>query len=200
MFNIKYKGKYKDESQLKKGALQPNAVIFKEPNSISGAFLKGALISSPIIVVITIALVLKIGSIKNFTLNIVFLATMLSFILSFFHEVIHAVCFPKEAEKEIWTKFNEGALFVYCSEPLPKKKFIWMCFAPNLILGYIPFILFIIGIFDFNRSISNLVGISSWIMIVSGIGDYLNIYNTIKQVPKNADVFNYGFHSYWVKK
>lgn len=75
-----------------------------------------------------------------------------------------------------------------------------MCFALNLILGYIPFILFIIGVFDFNRSISNLVGILSWIMIASGIGDYLNIYNTVKQVQKNADVFNYGFHSYWFKK
>lgn len=38
------------------------------------------------------------------------------------------------------------------------------------------------------------------INITSGIGDYLNVYLTIKQVPKNVLVQNYGYHSYWILK
>ena len=198
MFNIKFKGKYTDEKQIKKGNLPKDAVIFKEPNTITRAFVIGSLISLPIIVLISIGLIKKINisTVKPSTL---IYSAIISIILMYVHEIIHALCFPKESEKEIWTKLNEGALFVYCNEPLSKKKFIWMCAAPNVILGCIPYFLFIIGIFDFNYNISNIIGLSSWMMISSGIGDYLNIYNTIRQVPKNGKVLNYGFHSFWFK-
>ena len=52
MFNIKFKGKYKNEDQLTKAQLPSDAVIFKEPNSITGVALLGGLISLPIIVIL----------------------------------------------------------------------------------------------------------------------------------------------------
>jgi len=199
MFNIKYRGKYIKESQLNKDKLPSNAVIFKEPNSITSALLLGSIISLPIMICMTIGLVLKIGSINNIKLGVYIALPILVIILSLLHEIIHGLCFPKEFEKEIWVKFNEGALFVYCNKQVSKKRFIWVCVSPNLILGFIPFLLFIIGVFDFNNNISNLVGLISWSMTLGGIGDYLNIYNAVKQVPKNAYVFNYGFHSFWIE-
>ena len=91
-------------------------------------------------------------------------------------------------------------MFIYCNEQLSKKKFVWMCAAPNVILGFVPYVLFAIGVFDFNYNISNIIGITSWLMICSGIGDYLNIYNTMRQVPEYGKVFNYGIHSYWINE
>lgn len=88
---------------------------------------------------------------------------------------------------------------MHFNQPITKLRFIWVCFTPNLILGYIPFVLFMLGYFDFNNNLCNIIGVVSWIMIISGVGDYLNIYNTVIQAPKNSKIMNYGIHSYWIK-
>ena len=196
MFNIKFKGKYTNEDQLTKAQLPSDAVIFKEPNSFMGVFLLGGLISLPILVITFIGLILRINSITG---GVVVASLIIHTILLYVHEFIHAIAFPKNIKKEIWTKFDEGALFVYCNEAISKTRFIWMSIAPNLILGFIPFILFIIGVFDFNNFLNDLIGFTSWMMIISGIVDYLNIYNAIRQVPNKAYVINSGFHSFWFK-
>lgn len=197
MFNIKFKGKYTEKKQIQKGYLPKNAIMFKEPNTVTKVFALGGLISLPFLALVSIGLFTKIN-LKSINTDIFIYSAILSFILMYVHEIIHALCFPRESEKEIWTKLNEGALFVYCNEILPKRRFIWMCAAPNVILGVIPYGLFIIGIFDFNNTIASIIGITSWLMILSGIGDYLNIYNAIRQVPKSGEILNYGFHSYWI--
>lgn len=199
MFNIKFKGKYIDESQLKKGELPMCAVKFKEPDSISKAFLLGGLVSLPVLLVSTILLIFKVGNFMRLPFYQFILIILLGIILLYIHELIHALSLPIYIEKEIWSKMNEGALFVYFNKPITKLRFIWVCFAPNLILGYIPFVLFIFGFWDFNNILCNIIGVVSWIMIISGVGDYLNIYNTIIQVPKDAKILNYGLNSYWLK-
>lgn len=199
MFNIKFKGKYADESQLKKDELPIYAVKFKEPDSILKAFLLGGLVSLPVLFVSTILLIFKVGNFMRLPFYQFILIILLDFILLYIHELIYALSLPIYIEKEIWSKMNEGALFVYFNKPITKLRFIWVCFAPNLILGYIPFVLFILGFFDFNNILCNIIGVVSWAMIISGVGDYLNIYNTIIQVPKDAKVLNYGLNSYWFK-
>lgn len=199
MFNIKFMGKFNDESQLKKKELPLDAKIFKEPNSISKAFLLGFIISLPLIILISIGFMYKVSSFKNIKPMYFILSVILTLLLLYLHEIIHAVCFPINFKKEIWIKPNEGALFVYCNECISKIRFLWVCIAPNLILGIIPFLFFLLGYFDSNDSIKYIVGMVSWMMIVSGIGDYLNIYNTLTQVPRNGYVVNNGFHSYWLK-
>lgn len=41
---------------------------------------------------------------------------------------------------------------------------------------------------------------TTWIMTIMAIGDYANIYNAVRQVPKGAKIFNYGMHSYWISQ
>ena len=194
--NIIFKGKYTDESQIKTGHLPSDAVVFKEPNTIIGLMLSGLIVSIPIIAITFTGLILKVDVLAvnywPFMLMVV-----LSLILGYPHEIIHALCFPNESTKEIWWSIE--VMFVYCNTPISKKRFIWMSAAPNIILGFIPFSLFMLGVFDFNYSISEFVGIISWFVILSGVGDYLNIFNAIRQVPRHANVINYGIHSYWVR-
>ncbi|MFC3039473.1 DUF3267 domain-containing protein [Virgibacillus xinjiangensis] len=199
MFNIKFKGKYTDENQLKRGSLPHNAVKFKEPNSISTAFLLGGLISLPILLLSTTIMIMKIENFLAIPVYHYVFIGLLSMILTYVHELIHAFSLPRYSEKEIWTKMNEGALFVHFNSPLSKYRFVWVCMAPNIILGYLPFLLFSIGVFDFNNIISVYVGILSWVMILTGIGDYLNAYNAIRQVPPDARIINHGINSYWVR-
>lgn len=71
-----------------------------------------------------------------------------------------------------------GLMFVVGTEDMSKARFIFMCLCPNLILGIIPYILFLI----FPQLVG--VGLFGIICIGTGFGDYLNIYNSIRQMPK----------------
>lgn len=66
-----------------------------------------------------------------------------------------------------------------------------------IILGIIPFILWLFIADKIDLIISLVYVFLTWIMIFFAMGDLANVYNTIKQVPQNAKVFNYGLHSYW---
>lgn len=197
MFNITFKGNYKNEKQLQR-ELPINAVKYKEPEGIEKAVLISFIMSLPIVVVTSILFIRKIESIDNITWSIFFCSLMLILICLFIHEYIHAMSMPRKIKKEIWVALQKGVLFMYFNELISKKRFMWVSIAPNLFLGFLPFVLFILGFFDFSYSLCNIVGIVSWSMILAGVGDYYNIFLTIRQVPKDAKVLNCGQHSFWV--
>lgn len=204
MYNIKFMGKYKDESQILTGELQKGAVQYNEPNTLTRVFLMGGLISSPIIIALTVLIFIRIQILnipyENINDKTIIVAAILNLIFIIIHELLHAISYPPNGIKEIWFKPSALAAFVYCNEKVSKKRFIWISLCPNVILGFIPYILWMLGIFDFNIIVSQTIIIFVMLNILSGIGDYLNVYLTIKQVPKNAIVQNYGYHSYWFKK
>ncbi|MGH4118280.1 DUF3267 domain-containing protein [Clostridium sp.] len=208
MYNIKYKGKYRNEKQLLTGDLPKQAIRYNEPDNLTSVFLIGGLISLPMIIILTVLIIIKIQiwniSFENLNvLNLVkatMIASVLSAVFGIVHEGLHAVCYPENATKEIWVKPNELAAFVYCNAPVSKWNFIWIVFCPNMVLGFLPYTLWMIGYFDMNSLVSQTIIIFAMLNIISGVGDYLNAYLTIKQVPKNALVQNYGFHTYWFYK
>ena len=205
MFNIKLKGIYKNENQLSKGNLHKNSIMFDEPNSISESFLKGFLISTPFFILAIIACYLKIKTNNIFSLSffkdnldLIAISTCLSSLINLFiHEFLHAVCFPKDKIKELWLKPNELSAFIYCTAPLKKARFIWLCLCPNIILGLLPLLLWFIETFDFNKTLSLFMLIISFLNLLCGIGDYYNTYLVIRQVPKNALVQTHGLKAYW---
>ena len=204
MLNIRYKGKYKDEKQLKEGStLYKNAKKYKEEETVTDAFKKGALISLPIfIIMLSLAIVtIRINHIK-FSYDILHLAisSILLFPLLYVHEIIHALTFPIKEKKDIYSKPQEMALFVYSNALVSKKRFILICLMPALILGILPYTIGIVFINIIPSKFLIDILYISIAMFMGGIGDFTNVYNTLKQVPKNAKVFNYGYHSYWVKK
>ena len=207
MINLKYKGIYKNENQLLNGVLNKDAIMFEEPNNITGLFLRGFLLTSPLFALLIIMSYIKIQSanlfsyyfIKENISTIIIISSLISILTLFIHEILHALAFPFKSVKELWIKPNEMAAFIYCNAPVKKSKFIWMCLCPNVILGVFPYILWLIGVFDFNKTLSLYILILSFLNLSIGIGDYYNVYLTIKQVPNNSYIQNYGFHSYWFR-
>jgi len=202
MFNIKYMGRYKDKSQLLRGELSKDATQYDEPDNIMAVFLKGSLISLPFILILLGFAYLKFGKMgittgKLFGSPASLIAVLLSMVLIVVHELLHAIWFPKESVKEIWVQPEALAAFVYCNGVVSKRRFIWLSFCPNIILGLVPYVLWLTGIFDFNLLLSQIIIMLAMFNIAAGIGDYFNIYSTIRQVPKNAWVRNYGFHTFW---
>lgn len=207
MINLKYKGIYKNENQLLNGVLNKDAIMFEEPNNITGLFLRGFLLTSPFFALLIIMSYIKIQSanlfsyyfIKENISTIIIISSLISVLTLFIHEILHALAFPFKSQKELWIKPNEMAAFIYCNAPVKKSKFIWICLCPNVILGAFPYMLWLIGVFDFNETLSLYILILSFLNLLSGIGDYYNVYLTIKQVPNNSYIQNYGFHSYWFR-
>lgn len=206
MFNFKIKGKFKSEDELINGKQLPDGAIqFKEGDSLQDAFIKGLLIGLPLFVVMIVSMIFRLRNVNyklemNIQTGITF-ATMIIIlgILPYVHEFIHGFFYPLSAEKAIWKLQEQRAYFVYCDETVSKERFIVLSIAPAIILGIIPFV----GVLIFAESISAACIIATWIvsliMTVMAIGDFANIYNAIKQVPKGAKVFNYGMHTYWMR-
>ncbi|MBQ5672013.1 MAG: DUF3267 domain-containing protein, partial [Oscillospiraceae bacterium] len=117
------------------------------------------------------------------------LGLVVPFMTLFPHELLHAVCF--KGEVELWTNFKMGMLFVVGTEDMSKARFVCMSLLPNLVFGWIPYVLFMI------HPQWVFFGALGAISIPMGIGDYYNGYNCLTQVPKGALVYLSGMHSYW---
>ena len=120
-------------------------------------------------------------------------------LLTYIHKFLHALFYPKKAMKTIWKSSKQGAYFVYCDALLNKNRFIILCAALAVILGIIPFIIWYMLADYIAMPYSLAVVFTTWVMTILAIGDYANIYNCVRQVPKGAKVFNYGMHSYWIR-
>ena len=168
-----YAGKYNgDENSLPYKEHNPNAIPFKEPKDMKKYSLIANLGCVLIMIVLVIPfLLMGIKYIPNSKIQMV--AGGICGGLSMFpHELLHAVCFKKDVY--MYNDLIHGLMFVVGTEDMSKARFIFMCLCPNLILGIIPYILFLI----FPQFVG--VGLFGIICIGTGFGDYLNIYNSIK--------------------
>ncbi len=188
---IHFMGKYNlDEKSLPAEEHKPNAVKFKEPESSKG-FSKianglGLVALSMCMATIVFRLMLTDTNIKYWQ---VFLGLLLPNITLFFHEFLHAICFKKDAY--IFTNLKQGMLFVVGTEDMSKSRFIFMSLLPNIVFGFIPFIIGLIYTHLISFSVFGAV------CIAMGAGDYYNIFNALTQMPKGARTYLHKFNSYW---
>ena len=89
---------------------------------------------------------------------------------------------------------KQGLMFVVGTEDMSKIRFICMSLCPNIILGLIPYLIFFI--------FPNLgwLGLFGAINLGMGFGDYYNVFNALRQMPKGAKTYLSGMHSYWYVK
>lgn len=186
-------GKYNgDESTLPHRENPPNAVPFKEienMNKLSLIVNTGAIM---IFIVLFIPfLILAKEYIKENAMWIL-LAFICSYLVLPIHEFLHAICFKKDVF--YYNNLRQGLLFVTGTEDMSKQRFIITNLCPNIILGFIPYIIFLI----YPHMV--FIGAFGTMCIASGFGDYINVYNAIKQMPKGAVTYLNGMHSYWYVK
>lgn len=182
---LHYGGKYNGDPETLQGhEHEPNAVPYEEPGTMA-ELAKTANRIALIIFVVLLPIMYFRGGIHAWSM----LGFLLYFVTLVPHEFIHAICFSKDVY--LYTNLRQGMLFVIGPETMSKGKFIFMSILPNIVFGLIPFVIFLI---DPSQSLLGTLGLLS---IPSGAGDYLNIYNTIKQVPPGGRVYMNGMKSYW---
>lgn len=185
---ITWKGKFDGNPEhLPHGEHKPNAVKFKEIDDPKKFGLFINLLTIPLFFVTFFLFFLRRTSpLTNLGLLI---GCILSLICLLPHELLHAVCFKEESQ--IYTNLKNGMLFVVGTEDMSKSRFIFMSMLPNIVFGFVPFLLYLLF-----PSLT-VLGAMGALSIPMGIGDYYNVYHALTQMPKGARTYLYGFNSWW---
>lgn len=189
---LHYMGKYNmDVNSLPCGEHKKNAVKFKEPDSMK----KLAIVANVISVFITLAFLGLVfwrffeGFDFGFDdLGSLYIGLLLPLLTLFPHEILHALCFKKDVY--LYTNLKQGMMFVVGPEDMSKGRFVFMSLLPNIVFGFIPFVL--------GMSFSWLwAAVFGALAIGMGAGDYMNVFNALTQMPKGSRVYGHGMNSYW---
>ena len=186
-----YKGKYNGEvEEFESSKNIVNAIKYKEADTVE-EMAKIITLPANIIQLVLLLIVFLIVGFDNFdnTLLLLILSFFVSLLTMIPHELLHGICYKNKVY--LYTNFKQLMLFVVGEDHMSKWKFIFMCMLPNIVFGFIPFILFLI-----NTKLVFL-GMLGAMCISYGMGDYYNVWNTIMQVPSNGMVFSKGHNSYW---
>lgn len=188
-----FKGKFDgNPDSIPSNEHRENAVKYKEFDNPDKLALVANLLSCVIAAITILSFVFRCNISKETILPVafkLFIASVLSMLSLFPHELLHAVCFKDKVY--LYTYWKKMMLFVTGPEDMTKGRFIFMSLLPNLIFGFIPYIIAM-----FNPSFV-ILGFFGALSISAGIGDYINVFNTLTQVPKGALVYLHGFNSYW---
>lgn len=189
---LHYMGKFNlDPDSLPQAEHKRGAVEFKEADSMKKLSVIANTVACIILVILGAAAFFRIVPVaepKSATITW-FAALLGSIVIIFPHELLHALCFKKDVY--LYTNLKQGMLFVIGTETMSKGRFIFMSMLPNIIFGIAPYIIGMI----FPR----LIFLTMFGMICTsmGAGDYYNVFNAMRQVPKNGRVYMSGMRSYW---
>ena len=188
-----FRGKFKSYDDLPKGNLPEKAVMFKEPKSMVMVNVVGFLIAIPMAFIMGVALFMTN---KFECMCIGYMPGLLiAFLLTVPHEFIHAVCMGgKDTVVNLYYSLKHCMMFVQCTEPMSKTRFIIMSFAPSFILGWVPFI---VGLFLHESTFTGILLSAGLWGALFGCGDMINIINATFQMPKGSLTQLSGMNSYW---
>lgn len=180
-----YMGKFDGNmDSLPKREHEPGAVMFKEPENIE-KFSKLMSVFNLVVIIVLMAVSYFISGIILFE-GIGFILFMISLSV---HEFLHAICFKEDVY--MYNNLKQGNLFVVGNETMTKFRFCFMSLLPCIILGVVPYIMFLIN----NEYV--VFGSFGIFSLSSCVGDWYNVFNALTQMPKGAKTYLCGFNSYW---
>lgn len=101
------------------------------------------------------------------------------------HEYLHAIIYPKSAVIYMGFLRETGGMFISSQSPIKKRRYIVMSIFPFCILSLFPFIVYCFISLD-KIFFNNLLFWFAFMTSLSTTGDFYNIYQTIKKIPKKA--------------
>ncbi len=203
MIKIKliWKGKFTSTEQLSIGNLPENAVKFKEPDSLVKMNLIASLFIIPVIIIMFLSLYIKksLGASGILFSGFNNYGILLSFLAVIPHEILHGISFPKEAEVEFWYSLKSITPFVTSTHPTSKRRFIFISLLPSLIFGIIPILIWMFIPSQYAGTADMVFSFAIFSLFL-GCGDFLNVFNAMRQMPKNSYTQLSGMNSYWYFK
>lgn len=173
-----------DVESLPKREHEDGAVMFKEPTDMTMFSIYMNIFAMVLMFVLTFLTSYIVG---EFTFDTI--GCLLALLCMIPHEYLHAICFKEDVY--MYRNLKQGTMFVVGPENMSKFRFCFMSMFPCLILGIIPYVIFLI-----NPSLVTL-GTMGAISMASCAGDFYNVFNAITQMPKGAKTYLCGMNSYW---
>lgn len=185
---LHYKGSYNlNPDSLPHGEHKNNAVPFKEVKDTKTMAIIANTLAIVIIVLLAVPAFFRCRRYINYLQ--LMLGCIMPMLILFPHEILHGVCFKEDVY--LYTNWKQGLLFVVGTETMSKGRFVFMSLLPNIVFGFIPYIIGLI----FPQMIF-FVAFGA-ISIGMGAGDYYNVFNAVTQMPKGARTYLYKFNSFW---
>lgn len=197
MPKIKWIGLIKEEKMkdYQVGELSKNAKKMNMPTTSKEMMIKALPFIIPAFLILFLSVYFKSGEIFLLRLYII-IGVLLGLLALIIHELLHAIVYPKNAN--VYIGIAKPITFVaLASYPLKKEKFILMCLLPY-ILGIIPLILFWIMPITDMKIHSILFGLSA-MGLGSPYPDLFNVYQVLKQTPKNCKIQFYKDDTYYIE-
>lgn len=185
---LHYMGRYNlDPENLPHGEHMPGAVPFREPEDTKKLSLIATAVSLMLVIIFGEPVLMRGADYWADPQLMLGCAASLLALLP--HEFLHAICF--KGDVYLYTNLKQGMLFVTGPETMSKWRFIFMSLLPNIVFGFIPYVLWMI--------FPDLVFLAVFgaLNISSGAGDYINVFNGLTQMPGGSRTYIYGMHSYW---
>ncbi len=184
MTKFHFAGRYNgDPNSLISHPHEPGYVPFKEIQDMG----KLGLIMNGVSLLIAAATIIPYYLIGRSPLEMMGCILMLVSLVP--HEFLHGICFPEEVY--MYENLKKGMLFVVGPGTFSKAHFVFMSMLPNIVFGFIPFLIFLI---DPSQTLLGTLGALS---IPAGAGDYYNVFNALTQMPKGSRTYMNGIHSFW---
>lgn len=187
---LHYKGRYNlDPASLPNTGHRPGSVAFKEVQDTKTLSIIANGLGVLLIILLAVPAFLRCRGFfdpQQMALGCVFsIFTLLP------HELLHALCFREDVY--LYTNLRQGMLFVTGPEDMSKSRFILMSLLPNLVFGFLPYIL--------GMVFPQWMGLAAFgtLCVGMGGGDYYNVANALIQVPNGAKIYVYGINSFWYK-
>jgi hypothetical protein len=195
-FMIKFCGKIDNFVDLDAGTLPASAVQFKEPKTTLALNVLATVHVFPVLVFGALAIAWKnyaTGVSLSFSWDNVLISCMIAAASVVPHEILHAGFYPRNATIGVYYNLRNLMVFIYTTYPLSADRFIVMSLAPALLLGGIPLLVSLL----IPGGLGEIMLFVAILNLCACGGDFINVCNTLRQVPRNAFVQNSGFHSYW---
>jgi len=191
-----YKGILTRNETLPLWSLPDNAIIVREPDNYQMITLVSLLFIVPaalLVAIITLFSYILHGDYASVGFS--WIGLVLAFAAMIPHEYLHAVCFGKDAEVEMFFLPQSANIAVTSSKAISKHRFILMSLLPSLVLGWIPLLIW--AILPYTVFSNALFTFSVITGAVHGAGDNFGVYNIIRQVPKGSMMQMSGNNPYW---
>jgi len=195
MKKLVFKGFYKNEEQLPKGILPSNAVKFKEVSPLGEIDATIVLLFVSTLIFISLVLIGSTAIHGSFNMRVSLGGVWLFFIALLPHELLHYLAFGEGSVVELYIAPKHLALFVTSTTPMTKKRFIYISLLPNIVLGLIPCLAWML--LPYNEMYSDILITFSVMMLLAGIYDYYNAFNALHQMPRGSMHQLSGSSSYW---
>jgi hypothetical protein len=182
---LHYAGKYSgNPDDLPHREHEPGAVKFKEASDYKTF---GKMIAKRSVILVIVLVIVAWIRAKDvffpYSAVFIYLLTVVP------HELLHAICYKEDVY--LYHNFENGMLFVIGTESTSKARFIFRSLLPSIVLGFIPYIVFLVN------PEYKILGILGALGIGTAAGDFYNAGNSLRQIPKGGWAYLCKENTYW---